>query len=285
MSCLARAPVAVVGVVAVALTGGGGALAPVPAAADPHQWIDDQVTFPIDTAFAGGHLAIEKRAMIYLSGYLYTALTAVYRSARGPERRTLLAEGPTMCSDVRVDGRTLVVEMCVERFGDAREVVVWRFDPATGRFVAGRPRVRSPYAEQARAIVADLRAGREPRARAALDRLGDTPDGHGSITWWWSAQRLVADWPAISRARPAEARRRLVPHLRRLLESDDAGEPSLRVALEADLSRVPRTGSGRVGGPRRLRPIVTRAIARLRAGDADQAALAAAATAAMRASP
>ena len=260
------------------------ALAPATAAADPHQWIDDEVTFPLDAPLAGGHLTVEKRAMVYGSGYVYTALTAVYRPPRGPERRTLLAEGPTMCSDVRRAGESLVVEMCVERFGDTREVVTWRLDRATGRFVAGRPRTRSPYAEQARAILADLRAGREARALAALERLGDAPDGQWSITWWWSAQRLLADWPSIARARPADARRRLVPHLQRLLAPDDTGAPSLRAAFDADLTAIPRTGDGasfRVGGPRRLRPILTRAIALLRAGDADQAALAVAVAAAV----
>lgn len=262
--------------------------------ADPHQWIDDEVTDLVDTRLAGGHLRVEKRSMIYGSGYLYTALTAVYRPARGHERRTLLAEGPTMCSGARQSGSFLVVEMCTERFGDTREVVTWRLDRATGRFIAGRPSYRSPYAERARGIVDDLRAGRESRALAALDDLGNSPDGHAEITWWWSAQRLVADWPAITRARPADARKRLAPHIQRLLAVGDAGEISIHDALAADLTAVPRCGyedvggghrAFRVRGPRKLEPMVKRAIALLGTGDADEVALAAALAAALRPPP
>lgn len=262
-------PLALLAFIAIAI-----ALSHAPAHADPHQWIDDQVRDVVDVPFAGGRLAVEKRTMLYGSGYLYVALTAIYRPSRGPWRRTLLAEGPTMCSDARVVGASLVVETCLERFSDLRETIRWRFDRTTGRFIAGRPRVRSPYAEQARAIVDDLRAGRETRAAAALARLGDSPDGQATITWWWSAQRLLAAWPSIARARPAEARRRLAPHVERLLARDDSGDPSVRTALDADLSDVPRCSPFRVAGPRRLAPIVPRVVALLRAGDADHVALA-----------
>jgi hypothetical protein len=250
--------------------------------ADPHEWIDDTVETVLEAPMAGGHLSVEKRSMIYQSGYLYVALTAEYRPAHGIARRTLLAEGPTMCDEVKRVGASLVVEICTERFADTREVTPWRLDRATGRFIAGRPHQRSPYAEQARKLVIDLRDGRTGTL-AAIDRLGDSPDGQASITWWWDAQRFIADWPAISHAAsPAAARRLVEPHMKHLLFLDDNGDPALRAALDADLRVVPRCNGSRVGGPRRLEPYVTRAIALLRAGDADERALADAAIAATR---
>ncbi|MBL8623100.1 MAG: hypothetical protein JNK64_17420 [Myxococcales bacterium] len=253
-----------------------------PAAADLVAWVDDVAEPAIDAPVAGGHLAVTQRAMPYGSGYQYVQLTAAFDPAHGPRRTTLLFEGPTMCASTIRVGRGVEVAVCTNRFGDTREVTRWRLDRTTGRLVAGAPRWRSPYAEGAQAVLRALYAGRERTAEAALEQLGDSPDGQVSVGWWWAAHRLLAAWSTIARLPPAAARAALTPHVARLLAPDDDGSPNLVAALAADLRAVPRCSytdlAGRarpfrvVGVRARLAPVVARVERLLAAGDATQRA-------------
>jgi hypothetical protein len=264
------------------------------AAADLVSWADDRAFTVLEAPTGGGQLAVGRREMPYMSGYLYVQLVATFHPPRGTARDTLLFEGPTNCAEVKAIGGGVEVSICVERFGDTREVTAWRLDRRTGRLVADPPRWRSPYAEAAAEIVADLRAGRRARAEAALAALGSSPDGQVEIDGWWDAHRLLVAWPAIAGAPSTSGRARLAPLVERLLgEAEDSGETGVARALAVDLRDVPRCGylddrgdghPFRVGGARpRLAPVLRRAERLLRGGDATQVALASALAAALAA--
>jgi hypothetical protein len=238
------------------------------AAADPHVWSDDTTTVRALGTMPGGTLQIEKREMPYGSGYRFVEQTAVWIGQDGRSLRTVLASGPTNCSDVQWAAPAIVVETCVQRFGDLMASTTWTLDARTGRLRAGMTTYRSPYLDEAQRIVVLLRARRFDEARTALDRLGASPDGQESIEWWWEAHWLIAE--GIGN------RPRLRTRVARLLEIPGGVELLLS---HGDLAIVPRVslstgddsvdlGAARVSRRRApaIGPLLDRAVSVLRGG-------------------
>ncbi|MDX2086538.1 MAG: hypothetical protein SFX73_01755 [Kofleriaceae bacterium] len=169
----------------------------------------------LDVPMAGGRLVVEQQVgERHGSGYICRRVTAHVTHDRRTTQ-TVLMQGVVDCVEVRTHRARIEVEECLYARSHDRLVTTWRLDAGSGRLVKAGARYRNPYEDGARSIVTDLYAGRGDVARAALETLGDSPDGQSDVCWWWDAHRFLAAWPEIQRNAahdPDAARALLVPY-------------------------------------------------------------------------